>query len=483
MNRQRFTTLNSISHIWETLKLPKEALGSLHLVEDGDFLPSSFKLGHLAQASIALSALTASLFWSARTSSPVPRVTISMKHACVEFSSDRLCTLNSKRLGPALPPIGGLHKTADGYVRMHDSFLNHRVSALKILGLQDGANREEVAAKMLEWKSVELESAAFENGAVIVALRSFDEWDALPQAKAVVDFPITVRKINTALSHVPPSSAPLLKDKCLRGIRVVEMSRVISAPVAGKTLAAHGADVIWVTSPTLPDLPEIDRDMARGKRTVQLDIKKAEDKEKLIELLRTAHVFISSYRPGSLAAQGLSAEELTKINPNLIVATLNAWGENGPWSMNRGFDSLVQAASGINVAEAESYGEGEPARVLPTQALDHGSGYLLATGIMAALYERELYGGAYEVHVSLAGVMKYLRSLGRFPGKDGFERKSVNNLEHVEKIMETRGTEFGELRAVKHTAVIEGVDVGWEIMPKPLGSDEAAWLSYRNFLR
>jgi crotonobetainyl-CoA:carnitine CoA-transferase CaiB-like acyl-CoA transferase len=254
------------------------------------------------------------------------------------------------------------------------------------------------------------------------------------------------------------------------------MSRVIAAPVAGKTLGAHGADVIWITSPSLPDLPDLDIDLSRGKRTVQLDITEAEDKTKLLDLLSTADVFLQSYRPGSLALQGLSAEELTKANPRLIVASISAYGPEGPWSQNRGFDSLVQACSGINVAEAERYGASDPMRVLPCQAFDHGAGYLLATGIMAALSKRLTNGGAYEVKVSLAGVMKYMRSLGRYDGKSGFDRKDFKKPDDVKQYLESRQTHFGTLEAVKHAAHIDGLSVGWDVMPKPLGSDVAHWL-------
>lgn len=233
---------------------------------------------------------------------------------------------------------------------------------------------------------------------------------------------------------------------------------------------------MWITSPSLPDLPDTDIDVSRGKRTIQLDIKKEDDKAKLLGLLSTADVFIQSYRPGSLAAQGLSNEELLALNPRLIITSLNAYGPDGPWSQRRGFDSLVQTCSGINVADAERYGAGEAARVLPCQALDHGSGYLLATGIMAALYKQATEGGSYEVKVSLAGVMRYLRSLGQYEGKTGFDRKDFKRPEDVNEYLETRQTDFGELQAVRHTARINELDIGWEHMPKPLGSDEAVWL-------
>lgn len=474
MDRQGYSVFDSIAHLWDALNLPKDALSSLRLEEDGEFYPSSFKVDHLAHCSIAISALAAALFYSTQLHVPVPRVSVPAGHACAEFKSERLYILDGKPAPSSWGTIGGLHKTKDGYIRMHDSFPTHRQSALTILGLHKDATREEVAERMLSWNSITLESEAFKKGAVIVALRCFNEWEKLPQAKAVPQIPILLQKLRDGQPHIssmPPSS----DQKCLKGIRVVEMSRVIAAPVAGKTLAAHGADVIWVTSPNLPDLPDLDRDLARGKKTVQLDITNSEDKNRLLHLLKTADVFIQGYRPGSLAAQGLSASELIKSNPNLIFANLSAWGTEGPWSSNRGFDSLVQTCSGINVADAERYGAGEPAHVLPCQALDHGAGYLLATGIIASLYKRATTGGSYEVNVSLAGVMKYLRSLGQLPGKSGFERRDFTQPVDAEAYLETKMTGFGELTAIRHSANIEGLKIGWDIMPNPLGSDVPAW--------
>ncbi|KAF1927450.1 CoA-transferase family III [Didymella exigua CBS 183.55] len=476
MDRRAFAPVDTVAHIWTSLGLPEHALKSIHLPVDAECLPSSFKVSHLAQASIGLSALSAALVWSLRHHQQVPEVTVPARHACAEFKSERLYILNGKAAPSNIGTIGGLHKTRDGYIRMHDGFPNHRENALKILSLGHDATREDVSRKMLEWNSLDLEIKAIEEGAVVARLRSFEEWDALPHSNAVADFPILLTKISEGTVYPAKSIEPVQDTKCLRGLRVVEMSRVIAAPVAGKTLAVHGADVLWITSPTLPDLPDVDVDVSRGKRTVRLDIKTAVDKAKLLELLSTADVFIQSYRPGSLAAHGFSNQELLALNPKLVIASLNAYGPDGPWSHRRGFDSLVQTCSGINVADAERYAAGEAARVLPCQALDHGSGYLLATGIMAALYKRATEGGSYEVKVSLAGVMRYLRSLGQYEGQSGFDRKDFKQPKDIIEYLDSRQTGLGVLKAVKHAAFIDGLKVGWEHMPKPLGSDEAVWL-------
>lgn len=481
INRSSFSAADIIKDIWTNLHLPPHALSSLNLPghQATPAAPSSFKIGHLAQSSIALSALSASLLHSTQSSSPsstVSRVSVPLEHALVEFKSERLYDIDKQPLEDPWGSIGGLHKTADGYVRIHDNFPCHALGTLELLGLPADASRQDVAAKVAQWKSVDLETAGTEKGKLaIYALRSYSEWDAHPQSAAIDNNPIRVRQF----AQGPPKSLSTTKSssRCLQGVRVLEMSRVIAAPVAGKTLAAHGADVLWVTSPNLPNQPVLDRDFSRGKRTIRLDIHNADEKYRLLELLRTCDVFIQGYRPGSLASYGLSPEELQKINPNIICANLSAFGPSGPWSQRRGFDSLVQTCSGMNISEAEHFGAGEPARAMPCQALDHAGGYLLATGVMAALYNRSQVGGSWVVDVSLAGVMKYLRSLGQYPDKTGFESQDfVKQADVPTEYFETRDTAFGRMTAVRHSASVEGCEVGWEEMPKPLGSDEAKWL-------
>ncbi|RDL34698.1 Uncharacterized protein BP5553_07826 [Venustampulla echinocandica] len=474
-DRSQFRPFDSVSHIWSGLDLPKSALESLNLTGSGLGLPSSFKIAHIAQSSIALSALTAALVHSVRNSFEVPRVTVPLQHAVTEFKSERLYVLDGKPAPSPWGPIGGLHKTSDGYVRVHDSFPNHQQGALALLGCEQNATREDLAVAATKWASIDLEREAFSSKLVISALRSYAQWDVLPAARAIPNFPISVRQIHPG----PPGLPKRLRsgnDRALRGLRVLELSRVIAAPLAGKTLAAHGADVLWVTAPHLPDLPTMDRDFARGKRTTQLDLRSESDRSTLRELAKETDVFIQGYRPGSVAARGFGPSEVAALGQGVVYANMSAYGTEGPWSGNRGFDSLVQTCSGMNVSEAEHYGEGEPARPTPCQALDHAAGYFLAAGINAALYKKAAIGGSWEVNVSLAGTMKYLRSLGQFPGKEGFAVKDITVSEQIPEYLETQMSGFGELKAVRHSAQVERAMPGWDIMPKPLGSDKAEWI-------
>lgn len=133
----------------------------------------------------------------------------------------------------------------------------------------------------------------------------------------------------------------------MTGLRVLEFSRIIAAPVAGRTLAAHSADFLWVTSPTLPSLPLLDIDLSRGKRSIQLNLEDTDDLKKCLALAKEANVLIQSYRPAYFADNGLSPDVLWAENPNLIIANLSTYGNQGPWAKRRGFDSLVQTDSGL----------------------------------------------------------------------------------------------------------------------------------------
>lgn len=505
-SRHSFTSKDIIHDIWASLSLPAGATSNVDLPGDSNdkpSLPSSFKIGPIAQSSIALTALTARLILSTRKqlgsgsgSSIWPQLRVPVDHAAVEFKSNNLYTI--QRNNVATPPfynnpVGGLHKAADGYVRIHDLFPDHVKGTLQLLGLPADAGKADVAAKVKEWKKVDLETEATERAKVaIYAVRSYDEWDAHPQAQAMAAAygrsPIILSNINEgappkplpAISTTPNSSSHADQRqgiRCLSGLRVVELSRVIAGPVSGKTLAAHGADVLWVTSPNLPAIPPLDIDLSRGKRNIHVDIHKPEDKARLIELIKTCDVFIQGYRPGSLASYGLSPDELVKLNPNIVCANMSAFGPHGPWAHRRGFDSLVQSASGMNVSEAEHEGKGDPAKAMPCQALDHASGYFLATGIMAALYHRATSGGAWVVDVSLASTMMYLRSLGQYPGSTGFDAVDYKKADDVpSEAFETRQTGFGELTAVKHSAEIDGCGVGWDAMPCPPEENKASWI-------
>jgi crotonobetainyl-CoA:carnitine CoA-transferase CaiB-like acyl-CoA transferase len=256
----------------------------------------------------------------------------------------------------------------------------------------------------------------------------------------------------------------------LEGIKVLDLTRIIAGPVCGLTLAAHGADVMLVTSPKLPSITPLVIDTGRGKLSAQIDLREAGGRESFAGLLREADIIVQGYRPGGLEALGFGPHDAARIRPGIVYVTLSAYGHEGPWAGRRGFDSLVQTASGFNAAEAEAAGIKGP-KPLPAQILDHATGYLLAYGAMSALLRQRKEGGSWHVRASLAQTGYWLRSLGRI---DGFSCKDPTR-DDVRDCLEESPSGFGLLSAVRHPATLSETPPGWTRPSVPLGGDPPRW--------
>ncbi|PCH35094.1 CoA-transferase family III [Wolfiporia cocos MD-104 SS10] len=419
------SSLSAAESLWAAQNLPSEYLSCLHLSQNPDpVVDSSFKLGTVAQTTIGLSGLAAAYFHKLRTGVDQD-VSVDARHAVVEFKSQNFYTIDD-----ALPPgalfeeLAGVYKTKDGYVRLHTNFPHHRQGILDIL--QCAPTCEAIADALSQWSAVELETTASARKMVATALRSFAEWDAHPHGQALAGTPpLQLIKIADA----PKREVRGAPTRPLEGIRVLDLTRVLAGPSCGRTLAAHGADVLLVTSPNLPALPLTDPDTSRNKRTTQLDLTTAADRETLATLVKDADIFLQAYRPGGLREKGFGPEDVARARPGIVYASLTAYGFGGPWKDRRGYDSLVQTATGFNVAEGEAYvqsvggSEDFKPKPFPVQALDYGAGYLLAFGINAALAKTITEGGSWEVRVSLAAVGQWIRSLGRLDLTGCFDRK------------------------------------------------------------
>src|SRR4029079_10536805 len=183
-------------------------------------------------------------------------------------------------------------------------------------------------------------------------------------------------------------------------------------PVAGRTLAVHGADVLLISGSELPAIPWLTIDTGRGKLSSFVELKTEAGRATMRDLLAQADIFSQGYRPRALAALGFSPDEAAKLNPVIVYVTLSAYGHAGPWAERRGFDSLVQTATGFNHAEGQAAGLDGP-KELPAQMLDHATGSLMAFGAMMAKARQSHEGGSWHVRVSLAQTGRWLWNLGR----------------------------------------------------------------------
>lgn len=451
--------------LWSSTGLDPSALPQLTFSGQEPVLPSSFAVATALQASLGAAALAAACIGEAR-GGPRQRVGVDAADAVREASGQ--FTIDGRR--PALwDPIAGLYPCGDGvHVRLHTNFAHHRDGVLRLLGLPEGpaTDRAAVAQALQGWRALDFEQAAADAGLVVAALRSFDQWDAHAQGAAVAVQPLLA--IERRGDAPPPAWTPLPAGaRPLQGVRVLDLTRILAGPVAGRTLAAYGADVMLVNSPQLPNIEAI-ADTSRGKLSVHVDLRTAAGRDTLRRLVREADVLLQAYRPGALAALGFGPDDLTRLNPALVQVSLSAYGETGPWAGRRGFDSLVQTASGFNHAEAQAFGVAEP-RALPLQVLDYSAGFLLAFGAQAALLRRATEGGGWRLQVMLARSGLWLRSLGRL---QGFE---ACGWPAFDEAMQTEAGGFGTLQAVRHAARFSHTPPGWPRPSMPPGSHAPVW--------
>ncbi|MFO1109238.1 MAG: CoA transferase [Bradyrhizobium sp.] len=454
-----------LTDVWTGAAGDPAALDAVTLSGEEPQLPSSFRVAAAAQVSIAASGLAAAEIWQQR-SGETQTVSVDMRHAAIECRSERYLRVAGKPPPPAWDAIAGVYRTGDGrFVRLHTNFPHHRAAVCEVLGCK--AERNDVQAALMKWQAEAFETAAYASGGVVAMMRPFDEWSATPHAKALAQLPlISFEKIGEAAPKPWPKGG-----RPLAGIRVLDLSRVIAGPVAGRTLAAHGADVMLISSPDLPAIPWLSIDNGRGKLSSFVELKREAGRATMCELLATADIFSQGYRPRALAALGLAPEDAAEINPGIVYVTLSAYGHAGPWAERRGFDSLVQTATGFNHAEGQAAGIDGP-KELPAQMLDHATGYLMAFGAMMAKARQAREGGSWHVQVSLAQTGRWLWNLGRLG--DGLQTADYPE-DVVSPFLEELASGYGALRSVRPSAVLSRTPAFWARPSMPLGSHPPQW--------
>ena len=194
----------------------------------------------------------------------------------------------------------------------------------------------------------------------------------------------------------------------LEGLRVIDLTQQLGGPFCSMILADHGADVIKVEPPKGEDLrrvgPLIEGESIpymmwnRNKRGITLDLKKADDKATLLELVAGADVFLESFRPGAIARLGFGWDDLKHRFPRLIMASVSGYGQTGPMAGHGGFDVMAQGMSGLMAVNGPK--DGPPHR-LPIPICDLTAGMYLAIGVLAAVEARHRTGRGQYVETSL----------------------------------------------------------------------------------
>ncbi|MFI0233282.1 CoA transferase [Streptomyces sp. NPDC017086] len=493
--------MTTIMYAWSALGGTPARLPRLTAVPREGVLAARLPVRELARACAGVCGLAAAELAARRTGSgAAPEVRVDDGAVAAAFHSERLLRVDG-RPPVAFAPLSRFWRTADGWVRTHANYPHHRARLLGALGLPQDAPVERVAAGLAGRRALEVEETVTAAGGLAVALRTPAQWRAHPQAAAVAARPLVEReRLDAAPARVFPPLAPdataLLPAA---GLRVLDLTRVLAGPVATRTLALLGADVLRLDAPWLPELPDSHADTGFGKRSAVLGLDTGRDVFE--ELVRTADVVVTGYRPGALDRFGLSPRALAGRRPGPVVAQVSAWGAYGPWGGRRGFDSLVQAATGIAVTEGAA---GEPG-ALPAQALDHGTGYLLAAAVLRALTEQSYDGGSRLVRLALARTAHWLTT-GIGPGSaeeppnpgqaeeppySGSAEEppcpgSAGEPSRPGPVREApypgpdawlaeTGSALGRLRHARPAVSFTGGPAGWARPPAPWGTDPARW--------
>ena len=426
---------------------------------------SAFRVDLSAVASVTASVLAAAELAEER-GIPVRPPTIACDHAIAAGLGHLL--LDGAEV-PAWSELSGRYATADGRtVMIHANFDHHANGVAKRLGVEP--TRQAVEAAIAKWNGEELETALIDEGMICALYRSIEEWAIHEQGLMTSNLPLfditdldLDNKERAPARLWPESSSPLSDRRAMDSIRVLDASRVLAGPVCGRTLAAHGADVLRVGAAHLPSIPLGVMGTGFGKRNAFVDLDTDDGRARFEELLAGADVFVDAYRPGALEAKGFDAETIASINPGIVIVEISAFDWIGPWAGRRGFDSIVQATTGIAMAGARSSGADEPVH-LPFQALDYATGYLAAAVAIKLVGKQRAVGGTRRARLSLLRTANWLKQLG---GPTRFRPSDPIDIARWTHEVES---DFGRIEAVKPVAG------RWNRPPSPLGSSDPTWL-------
>src|SRR5690348_1863828 len=428
---------NALYELLQAGGLPQSLASDVSFSGADPVFPTPYQIGSAGAAALAAVGLAVSDLWSLRTGRK-QEVRVDVRAAAASLRSARYLRIGGKPPPNPWDPLSGYYPVRDGrWVSIHSNFPNHRDAAMKVLGA--GLDREAAEQASRKWDGLALEDAIHAAGGCAGLARTAAEWAAHPHSLGVAREPlIEIRKIaDSKPERLSVQSRPLSR------IRVLDLTRVLAGPTCARTLAEHGADVLKITAAHLPDSGPTEIDTGIGKLAAHLDLRTAEGKKQLQELLKEGDVFSQSYRPGALAGRGFPPEEAAKLRPGIVFVTLSAWGTQGPWSARRGFDSIVQTVSGMAVAQTGGSDPAQKPKLMPVSAIDYVSGYLMAYGSLVALARRAREGGSWLVRVSLARTGKWIVDRGFF---EGFLEVPEDLPAHaLGKLLEERDTPYGRI--------------------------------------
>lgn len=446
------------------------AAGEITITGQDPVLSTSFRIGETCAAVLGGVGVALNDIWELKTGRR-QQTSINVRHAAAGLRS----TSYLQRPGPtgafedvvsekheAMRRITQPWPTKDGrFVLPHFGLPNLQARMTKLLDCEPVP--DSVAKAVAKWNALDLEAAIDEARVCGGMVRTNAEWLATPHGQVLAAKPI-VEIIKIADSDPEPLPQG---DRPLSGIRALDLTRILAGPIAARTLAEHGAEVLMVTSADLPQIPEHVIDTSHGKRSCFLNLKQADDAARLKALVKDADVFSQGYRPGIMQKLGFGPEELARLRPGIIYTTITCYGTDGPFSHRAGWEQVAQTMTGI-------CHDNRPERpmLLPAAACDYTTGYLAAYGILLALSRRAREGGSYHVRVSLC-------QSGMFIHRQGKVAFSAPDMEiapdEIDAIRIETHPKSGPIRHLGPILKLDETPPRW-VRPTPvLGGDVPAW--------
>jgi crotonobetainyl-CoA:carnitine CoA-transferase CaiB-like acyl-CoA transferase len=457
------------------------AAGEAAVTGRDPFHPTPFRVGETTAAVLAAVGVAANDIWQQRTGRR-QQVRVSQRHAAatvrtVDYTRARNAAGAYEHVQIPQAMAHMLKVTQPWPTRDGRWFLPHlnlpHLSQRVLDVLQCESTPEAVRAAVARWDADALEDAIAAARACGGTIRTAQEWLAHPQGRYLASRPVVeVDRVGTAPA---PAWRPLpaAGARPLSGIRVLDLTRILAGPVAGRTLAELGADVLMVTSEHLPQTPEHVRDTSHGKRSCFLDLRRPADAERFGELVREADVLVNGYRPGRIASLGFDEETLAQLNPALVQVQVSCFGSGGPWAGRAGWEQVAQAVSGVCEAQGRLIGAGQPKLVF-APVCDYTTGYLAAYGTLLALARRAREGGGWRVHTALAGAAMLVQRQGLVEGFGQASGKLTE--EELEPLLVQEFNTYGDLKTLGPALRLSETPPQWDKPTPRLGGDRAEWL-------
>jgi hypothetical protein len=423
-------------------------------------LASAFEVEASAVA-CAGTALRAAAAWQRQRRDEAVAVALDRDHLAAAVTSERHFVGTGGSSGAGFAALSRFWPAADGWVRTHANYRWHRDALVGALAAAPDVDA--VGRAIAPLPALEVEQRVYEAGGIAAAVRTLSQWRDHPQGRALAAEALIGHEVS---GDAPPRRRPAGPGPA-SGVRVLDLTRVIAGPVCTRYLGALGAEVVRLDPPHRPDLsPGATADTLLAKRSALVDLADPEAAATVRSLVAAADVVVCGYRPGSLDRFGLHPGALAEAAPGLVVVVLSAWGHSGPWAGRRGFDSVVQAPTGI--ARGEAGADGSPG-ALPCQLLDHGTGYLAAAAALDGLRRQARDGGTHVRRLSLA------RTAGWLTAGQRRERQVRRPGVPADGWLVRLAALDGEVTAVAPPGRIAGTPLRW---PEPVtgyGADAPRW--------